>query len=45
MFEAFKKKGTITVSFHRQLNGRVIGGQTHLRTNPSKGTSDWKKVN
>lgn len=44
MFEAFMRNGTIVVSFHQQSNGRVMGGQTHPKTNPSKGISDRENV-
>jgi hypothetical protein len=29
---------------HQQTDGRVIGGQTHPRTNRSEGSSDQKNV-
>jgi len=44
MFEVFWKKGTVAIPFHQQSSGRVMGGQTHSRANPSKGTSDRKNV-
>ena len=45
MFEQYRKKGALSVSFHQQPSGRMIGGQTHSRANPSRGTSDWKNMN
>jgi hypothetical protein len=34
VFEASKKRGTIAVSYHHQLSGRVMSRQTHPRANP-----------
>jgi hypothetical protein len=45
MFEQYMKKGTSTVSFHHQLNGKMMSWQTHLKANPSRGTSDRKNMN
>ena len=44
MFEAIRKKRIVVVSFHQLSSGRVMGEQTHPRSNPSGRTSDQKNV-
>jgi hypothetical protein len=33
MFEQYRKKEALTMSFHQQQSGRMMGGQTHSKAN------------
>jgi hypothetical protein len=44
VFEHYRKRGSLMVPPHQQSGGRMMVGQSHLRTNSSIGTGDCKGV-